>query len=325
MPASNLIVVTGAAGFIGRNAVAQLNARGMQDLLLVDLLGDAEKWRNVRGLRFEDILSPQQFLNLVESHKTPAIDAVIHLGASSSTTERNADFLLSNNYHYTRSLCEWCLRKEIRFIYASSAATYGDGRHGYNDDDATTTTLQPLNMYGYSKHLFDLWALKNALFGKIVGLKYFNVFGPFEDHKDEMRSVVNKSYEQICQTGSVSLFKSYKPGVADGEQQRDFIYVKDAVNVTLHFLDDRKSSGLFNCGTGVARTWKDLATAVFAAMGIEPRINFIEMPEVLRSKYQYFTRAEMNKLRRAGYRADFTKLEDGVTDYVENYLAVRER
>jgi ADP-L-glycero-D-manno-heptose 6-epimerase len=279
----------------------------------------------VRGLRFEDILSPQQFLNLVESHKTPAIDAVIHLGASSSTTERNADFLLSNNYHYTRSLCEWCLRKEIRFIYASSAATYGDGRHGYNDDDATTTTLQPLNMYGYSKHLFDLWALKNALFGKIVGLKYFNVFGPFEDHKDEMRSVVNKSYEQICQTGSVSLFKSYKPGVADGEQQRDFIYVKDAVNVTLHFLDDRKSSGLFNCGTGVARTWKDLATAVFAAMGIEPRINFIEMPEVLRSKYQYFTRAEMNKLRRAGYRADFTKLEDGVTDYVENYLAVRER
>jgi ADP-L-glycero-D-manno-heptose 6-epimerase len=245
---------------------------------------------------------------------------VIHLGACSATTERDADFLLRNNYQYTRELCEWSLRNGARFIYASSAATYGDGRHGYSDEDSNTRQLRPLNMYGYSKHMFDLWAMKNALFDRIVGLKYFNVYGPYEDHKGDMRSVVHKSFGQIVREGEVQLFKSYRPDYADGEQKRDFIYVKDAVNVTLHFLDHRAEGGLFNCGTGEARTWKDLASAVFAAMGRPVNIRMVEMPESLREKYQYFTQSDVRKLRQAGYEAPFTSLEQGVADYVKNYL-----
>jgi ADP-L-glycero-D-manno-heptose 6-epimerase len=319
------VVVTGAAGFIGRNTVAALNSRGADNLLLVDGLGQDEKWRNLVGLAFEDIVAPQDFLELIASGKGPDVDAVIHLGAESSTTEKDADFLLRNNYQYTRSLCRWCLERKVRFIYASSAATYGDGSRGYSDDDQATLTLHPLNMYGYSKHMFDLWALRAGVFDRIVGLKYFNVFGPYEDHKGEMRSVVCKSYEQIVKSGEVSLFRSYKPEVADGEQKRDFIYVRDAVNVTLHFLEHRNAGGLFNCGTGKARTWKDLATATFSAMRKTPKIKFIEMPETLRPKYQYFTQADVTKLRRAGCVTPFTSLEDGIRDYVESYLAVRER
>jgi ADP-L-glycero-D-manno-heptose 6-epimerase len=318
------VVVTGAAGFIGRNTVAALNSRGADNLLLVDALGKEEKWRNLVGLAFEDILDPQDFLGLIASGKGPDVDAVIHLGAASSTTEKDADFLLRNNYHYTRSLCRWCLERKVRFIYASSAATYGDGSRGYTDDDTVTPTLHPLNMYGYSKHMFDLWALKAGVFDRIVGLKYFNVFGPFEDHKGEMRSVVNKSYDQILKSGEVSLFKSYRPEVADGQQRRDFIYVRDAVNVTLHFLEHRNSGGLFNCGTGKARTWEELATAAFSAMGRVSKIKFVDMPEGLRAKYQYFTQADVTKLRKAGYVTPFTSLEDGIRDYVESYLADRE-
>jgi len=316
---SKAIVVTGAAGFIGRNTVAELNARGFDELLLVDHLGTDEKWRNLVGLRYEDILSPEQFLALIEAREPLAVEAIIHLGACSATTERDADFLLRNNYRYTRTLCEWALGKGARFIYASSAATYGDGAQGYSDTDAATATLQPLNMYGYSKHLFDLWALKRGLFDRIVGLKYFNVFGPYEDHKDDMRSVISKSYGQIGREGKVNLFKSYRPEYADGEQMRDFIYVKDAVDVTLSFLERGSASGLFNCGTGIARTWKDLATAVFVAMEKPVRIDYIEMPETLKGKYQYFTQADMTKLRAAGYTRPFTSLEDGVMDYIRNY------
>jgi ADP-L-glycero-D-manno-heptose 6-epimerase len=315
---SKAIVVTGAAGFIGRNAVAELNSRGFDNLLLVDHLGTDEKWRNLVGLRYEDIVSPDKFLAQVEDSKLPAIEAIIHLGACSATTERDADYLLRNNYHYTRTLCEWSLRNDARFIYASSAATYGDGAHGYSDDDASTVTLQPLNMYGYSKHMFDLWALKHKLFDRIVGLKYFNVFGPYEDHKDDMRSVISKSYRQIGLEGRVSLFKSYQPGYADGEQMRDFVYVKDAVDVTLWFLE-HAAGGLFNCGTGIARTWKDLATAVFTAMNVPVNIYYIEMPETLKGKYQYFAEAKMSKLRAAGYERPFTSREDAVLDYIRNY------
>jgi ADP-L-glycero-D-manno-heptose 6-epimerase len=220
---SETIVVTGAAGFIGRNTVAMLNHRGHEDVLLVDALGRDEKWRNLVGLRFADLLDRTQFLSLVQSGKIRNVDAVIHLGACSSTTEADAGFLLENNYRYTRSLCEWCLENNIRFIYASSAATYGEGSRGYSDADEDTARLEPLNMYGYSKHMFDLWALRSRLFDRIVGLKYFNVFGPYEDHKDDMRSVVNKAYEQILATGEVCLFRSYRPDIADGEQKRDFI------------------------------------------------------------------------------------------------------
>jgi ADP-L-glycero-D-manno-heptose 6-epimerase len=313
------IVVTGAAGFIGRNIVAELNQRDYDNLILVDLLGTDDKWRNLVGLRYEDILSPDAFLALVERGELGATESIIHLGACSSTTEQDADYLLRNNYHYTRTLCEWSLKNNARFVYASSAATYGDGAQGYSDADPATANLHPLNMYGYSKHMFDLWALKHGLFDKIVGLKYFNVFGPYEDHKGDMRSVVSKAYQQVKNTGKVQLFKSYRPEYADGEQMRDFIYVKDVVAVTLHFALSRGKGGLFNCGTGKARTWKDLVTAVYSAMKIAPQIEFIPMPEQLRGKYQYFTEAEMTKLRSSGYTAEFSSLEDAVADYIATY------
>lgn len=316
------IVVTGAAGFIGRNLVAALNARGRRDLLLVDQLGTDEKWRNLVGLHFDQLLSPADFRARLHSGALPAVETVFHLGACSATTERDADYLYDNNTRYTRELCLWCLAHRIRFIYASSAATYGDGALGYSDRDETTVRLRPLNMYGLSKHLFDLWALEQGLFDRIVGLKYFNVYGPFEDHKGDMRSVVHKSYQQIAAGQDISLFRSCRPDYADGEQRRDFIYVRDAVAVTLHFAEHRETSGLFNCGTGLSRTWLDLARAVYAAAGREPRISFIDMPELLRAKYQYFTEADLTKLRAAGYRQPFHSLEDGIRDYVRSHLAL---
>jgi ADP-L-glycero-D-manno-heptose 6-epimerase len=276
---SSSVVVTGDAGFIGRNAVDVLNRRGCDDVLIVDTLGSDEKWRNLRGLSFEDVLAPDEFLTLLERNAFSNISAIVHLGACSATTERDADFLLNNNYRYTRRLCEWSLANEARFIYASSAATYGEGAQGYSDADTITPGLRPLNMYGYSKHMFDIWALRHNLFDHIVGLKYFNVFGPYEDHEGDMRSVVSKSFGQIGREGRVHPFRSYRPDYADGEQKRDFIYVKDAVDVTLSFLENPTVGGLFNCGTGIARTWKDLATAVFTAMDLPPQIDFVEMPE----------------------------------------------
>ena len=324
------IIVTGAAGFIGRNTVAELNRRGEDELILVDELGKDEKWKNLVGLQYEDIVSPDEFLGLIEDGTFAEARACIHLGACSATTERDADFLLRNNYQYTRVLCNWALGNDIRFVYASSAATYGDGAQGYDDDDAVTPTLRPLNMYGYSKHMFDLWALKRGLFdqaegGNIVGLKYFNVFGPYEDHKGEMRSVVAKSFEQIRATGKVQLFKSYRPEYPDGGQKRDFISVKDAVDVTLHFAlqEAEAPGGLFNCGTGQAHTWVDLATPVFEAMGLPVAIEFIEMPEALRGKYQYFTESDVTKLRGAGYTQPFTPLHSAVRGYVAEYLLPR--
>lgn len=325
------IIVTGAAGFIGRNVVAELNRRGEKELILVDELGKDEKWKNLVGLKYEDLVSPEDFLGLLEQDAYADARSVIHLGACSATTEKDADYLLRNNYQYTRVLCNWAQEHGARFVYASSAATYGDGAHGYDDADAATPTLKPLNMYGYSKHMFDLWALKHGLFdggegGNIVGLKYFNVFGPYEDHKGDMKSVVAKSYGQIRCDGFVRLFKSYKPDYKDGEQMRDFIYVKDAVDVTLHFAMQEATDpgGLFNCGTGKARTWVDLVSAVFRAMELKPNIEFIEMPEQLQGKYQYFTEAATEKLRAAGYKKPFTSLEEGVRDYVQGYFLPRE-
>ena len=313
--------MTGAAGFIGRNVVAELNRRGSERILIVDDLGSDERWKNLRGLKFEEIYSVAKFREAVQADKLPPTQAVYHLGACSATTETNAGYLLDNNTHYTRELCEWCLAKGARFVYASSAATYGDGAQGYSDADAATPSLVPLNMYGMSKHLFDLWALRNGVLGKIAGLKYFNVYGPGEDHKGDMRSVIHKAHGQIRETGAVKLFKSYRPDYKDGEQVRDFVYVKDAVAVTLFCGENPQASGLFNCGTGQARSWNDLAKATFAAMGLEPKIVYIDMPPSLRSKYQYFTQADMGKLRAAGYAQAFTSLEDGIRDYVQGYLA----
>jgi len=317
------IVVTGAAGFIGTNLVRALNAGGREDVIVVDELGRDEKWRNLTDQAFADYLDLDDFRARVRDDDLPPLAAVIHLGACSSTTETDADYLMDNNFAYTRELCEWCVRHGVRFVYASSAATYGDGSHGYRDHHAGLRHLRPLNMYGYSKHLFDLWALRKGLLDRIAGVKYFNVYGPWEDHKGDMRSVVHKAYHQILETGKVRLFKSYRDDYVDGGQERDFVWVEDAVRQTLWLAGRPDVNGLFNCGTGEARSWLDLARAVFAALDREPEIEFIAMPEALRPKYQYHTCADLTKLRGAGYDAAFTSLEDGVAAYVRGYLLDR--
>ena len=316
----NRYIVTGGAGFIGSNLVVGLNARGIENILVVDHLGKRGKWRNLSGLAFEDYLDKQDFLDLVTEGKVSDVKAVFHMGACSSTTETDADYLMRNNYHYTRTLCEWALAHGTQFIYASSAATYGDGGMGYSDEESLLSKLRPLNIYGYSKHLFDLWAWRQGLLNQIVGLKFFNVYGPGEDHKGTMRSLVHKAYFQVLKTKQVTLFKSHRDDFVDGEQKRDFVFVSDAVRVALFFLDHPDRSGLFNCGTGEARTWLDLAHALFTAMGRKPVIHFTEIPENIRDKYQYHTQADLTKLRRAGYNERFTSIENGIHEYVTGYL-----
>ena len=316
-----MIIVTGGAGFIGSALVWRLNELGKTDIIIVDELGIDEKWKNIVPLKFEDFIHKNDFISMIVDRDVPfEIDSIIHMGANSSTTEKDADHLFSNNYLYTKELANYCLEKDIRFIYASSAATYGDGSLGFDDDDSRLDTLRPLNMYGYSKQLFDLWANKNGAFNKIVGLKYFNVYGPNEYHKGDMRSVVHKAFEQIRDTGKVRLFKSLDPKYKDGEQLRDFIYIKDAVEMTLFFLDKPNVNGLFNIGAGKARTWNDLVNAIFKAINKPSSIEYIDLPEHLWNKYQYFTEANMNKIKKAGYNSSIKMLEEGVTDYVKNYL-----
>ncbi len=317
-------IVTGGAGFIGCNIVKALNEKGCRDIIVVDdIASDRMKEKNLQAVKFRDLLGIDEFRMQFNSGKTRRVDAVFHMGACSSTTETNEDYLMDNNFIYTRQLCEWCLRNDVRFIYASSAATYGDGALGYSDSDRLTPLLKPLNLYGRSKQMFDLWALENRVLDRIAGLKYFNVYGPHEDHKGDMRSVINKAYDQILQTGELKLFKSHKTEYRDGEQERDFVYVKDAVKVTLFMEKHRKISGIFNCGTGKARTWVDLARAVFSAMKLPPRIKFVEMPVEIRDKYQYHTQADMTKLRNAGYTAAFMSIEEGAAEYVRDYLSDR--
>jgi ADP-L-glycero-D-manno-heptose 6-epimerase len=315
-----MIVVTGGAGFIGSAIVWELNRRGEKEIVIVDELGTDEKWKNLVGLQFEDFVNKHKFIESINKGTFINADAIIHMGANSSTTEKDADHLFNNNYLYTKTLAEFCLKNNIRFIYASSAATYGDGSLGFNDDESKCDTLRPLNMYGYSKSLFDIWSVNQDVFKKIVGLKYFNVFGPNEYHKGDMRSVVHKAFEQVRDTGKVKLFKSGNPKYKDGEQMRDFIYVKDAVNMTLHFLDNKNINGLFNIGSGQARTWNDLVTALFKAMEKPANIEYIDLPDHLADKYQYFTEANLSKVKNAGYDNEITSLENGINDYVKNYL-----
>jgi ADP-L-glycero-D-manno-heptose 6-epimerase len=316
-----MIVVTGGAGFIGSAIVWKLNQLGKSKIIIADELGTDDKWKNIVPLKYEDFIHKNDFISMIIDRELPfEIDSIIHMGANSSTTEKNADHLFSNNYLYTKELATYCLEKDIRFIYASSAATYGDGSLGFNDDENRLETLRPLNMYGYSKQLFDLWAKKNSAFDKIVGLKYFNVYGPNEYHKSDMRSVVHKAFEQINDSGKVKLFKSLNSKYKDGEQLRDFIYIKDAVDMTLYFLDKPNVNGLYNLGTGKARTWNDLVSTIFKSLNKTPNIEYVDLPEHLREKYQYFTEANMGKIKKAGYNAPITSLEDGVTDYVKNYL-----
>lgn len=316
-----MIVVTGGAGFIGSALVWKLNKLGYDKIIIVDELGKDEKWKNLNGLKFSDFFHKDDFMGLVLQRGLPfKATSIIHLGACSSTTEKDADYLMDNNYHYSQELAKYCLENGVRFIYASSAATYGDGSNGYNDDENSLGELRPLNMYGYSKHLFDSWIKRNSLIDKVVGLKYFNVYGPNEYHKGEMRSVVHKAFEQVRDTGKVRLFKSYRLEFKDGEQKRDFIYIKDAVDMTLYFLDHQDKNGIFNIGTGHAQTWVELVKALFDAVGKPVNIEFIDMPEEIREKYQYFTEANLKKLRIAGYDKTILNVREGVTDYVKNYL-----
>jgi len=316
-----MIIVTGGAGFIGSAIVWKHNQLGENKIIIVDELGTDDKWKNLVSLKFDDFVHKDDFISMILERDIPfEISSIIHMGANSSTTEKDADHLYSNNYLYTKELARYCLEKNIRFIYASSAATYGDGSLGFDDDENKLESLRPLNMYGYSKQLFDLWAKRNRAFDKIVGLKYFNVYGPNEYHKGDMRSVVHKAFEQIRDTGKVRLFKSLNPKYKDGEQLRDFIYIKDAVDITLFFLDKPNINGLFNLGTGRARTWNDLVTAIFNSLNKQINIEYIDLPEHLREKYQYFTEAKMDNIKKAGYNISIKGLEDGVADYVKNYL-----
>lgn len=316
-----MILVTGGAGFIGSAIVAELNARGVEDILIVDILGKDERWKNLRNLAFADYMEADDFSEMISGSDIEMdLEAVIHMGACSDTTEQDCSYLVKNNYEFSKLLAGWAMEQDARFIYASSAATYGDGTQGFADDEAMIETLGPLNMYGYSKQMFDLWCKRQRLLDKFVGVKFFNVFGPNEYHKAGMRSFVMTAFEQINETGGVKLFKSHRPDFADGEQLRDFVYVKDAVDMTLFFLERPELGGLYNVGTGTARNWNDLAKATFAAMGREPKIEYIPMPEHLQGKYQYYTQADVTKIRDAGYEKDTTTLEDAIADYVQNYL-----
>ena len=312
-------IVTGAAGLIGSALVWKLNQLGIDDILAVDHLGTSEKWKNLRALAYADYMEKDVFMEKLLANELPKdTEVILHMGAFSSTTEKDATYLVHNNFDYTRSVAQYAVERGIQFLYASSAATYGAGEHGYVDDESAIEKLRPLNMYGYSKQMFDLWARRNGLLGKITGVKYTNVFGPNELHKGEMRSVVCRAYEQIRDEGKVRLFRSYLPEYADGEQKRDFIYVKDAVEMVM-FLIKNKCHGIYNIGSGRAETWNALATAAFKAMDRPVDIEYIDMPEHLRGKYQYYTCADISKIRAAGYQAEVAPLEETVADYIRNY------
>ncbi|HOD12332.1 MAG TPA: ADP-glyceromanno-heptose 6-epimerase [Candidatus Omnitrophota bacterium] len=312
-----MIVLTGAAGFIGSCLLEALNACGRTDILIVDHLDSDLKPKNLHGKKFIEYLDKKDFLGLVTSRQlSSSVDCIIHMGACSSTILQDEQYYEENNFLYTRILAQWALERRVQFIYASSAATYGDGSRGYSDDHDLIKKCQPLNLYGASKQKFDMWALNEGVLDQMVGLKFFNVFGPNEYHKGPMRSVILKAYKKVIEESKMLLFKSYKKEYAHGEQKRDFIYVKDAVDVVMFFLAHPELSGIYNVGTGKARTWNDVAHALFAAVGKQPSIEYIEMPAEIRGQYQYFTEARMEKLRSVGYARPFTTLENSVADYV---------
>lgn len=318
-----MIIVTGAAGFIGSVLATELNRAGYDDLVLVDRLRDGEKWRNLRGVKFREYIHADDLFEPGVIDELGEVQAIFHMGACSSTTERNVDYLMSNNVEFSKALFQWATQVGIPFIYASSAATYGDGLNGYDDDHESIDKLRPLNAYGWSKQVFDQWVLKQkSTPPRWYGVKFFNVFGPNENHKDDMRSLVSKAHEQILETGSVRLFKSHRDDYNDGEQLRDFVYVVDVVKAMLEMwqlgLDGH--SGLYNMGTGQERSFKDLVTATFKAMGREPSIDYIDMPESIRDQYQYYTRASMLKFVNLIPTFKFHTLESAVADYVKNYL-----
>lgn len=314
-----MIVVTGGAGFIGSCIVRTLNDAGIEDIIIVDNIASTDKWLNIRNKKYIKYVHKNEFLQELPAYE--GVTAIIHMGAQSATTEKDFDYLWKNNFEYTKTLWNYCAEKQISFIYASSAATYGDGAQGF-DDRMDIDTLLPLNGYGYSKQLFDLWVKhQTKVFPKQhVGLKFFNVYGPNEYFKGSMASMVFHGYKQICESGSIKLFKSCNPDYEDGGQLRDFVYVKDICSVIYWLLQNTQVSGLFNVGTGRAQSFKELAEATFHAMGMAPNIVYIDMPEHLKKKYQYYTKAELTLLRDRGYDKEFVNLDEGVTDYVRGYL-----
>ena len=321
MPEKDLIILTGGAGFIGSCFLWKLNQEGEKNIFVVDHNNSSEKMKNLVGKDFADYFEKDAFLKILNQGGIPNnVKAVFHIGACSSTTETDANYLNQNNFEYSKTLAKWSIDNSIPFFYASSAAAYGDGSLGYSDEDALTLKLSPLNLYGKSKQEFDAWLINNKLADKVVGFRYFNVFGPNEYHKEEMRSLVVKAYQQIRQEGRMSLFKSYRPEYKDGEQKRDFIYVKDVIDLMYEFYRKGTPKGIFNIGTGKARTWNDLARAIFKALEQQPKIEYVEMPASLKDKYQYFTQADLSRLKRAGINFQFTSLENAVADYVKEYL-----
>ncbi len=322
-----MYIITGGAGFIGSVCLGMLNAAGINDILIVDDLGTSSKWKNIRGKSFTDYIHKDEFIDLLEAGIVPNIDspseieAIIHLGACSTTTEDDMDYLMQNNVRYSQSLAHFAVENGIRFIYASSAATYGNGERGYDDNEDAMHTLMPLNRYGYSKLLVDLWCQKQGILNKVTGLKFFNVYGPNEYHKDGQYSGIYRSFQQVKESGKIQLFKSYNADYDDGEQKRDFVYVKDCAKIILWLIKHPEVTGIYNVGTGKACSWNALAKAVFSALGATPNIDYVEPPANVKKQYQYFTEANMAKLRAAGYNEPMTSLEDGVRDYVLNYLS----
>lgn len=319
-----MLLVTGGAGFIGSNVVASLNEAGRGDVVVNDMLGSEGKWRNLGKRRLADFVPPAELLAWLEGRK---LDAVVHLGAISETTATDGDLVMDTNFRLSLALLDWCTRARTPFIYASSAATYGDGQNGFCDDyaPAALQALRPMNLYGWSKHLFDQALVERqrkgaALPPQWAGLKFFNVFGPNEYHKGTMASVLCRVFAEAKAGAPVRLFKSHRDGIADGDQRRDFIHVDDAVAVVRWLLDNPKVSGIFNVGTGEARSFRAMIEAMFAAMGRKPNIEYIDMPVSIRDSYQYFTQADMTNLRRAGYNAAFAPLEQSVAQYVTRYL-----
>ncbi|MCX7833032.1 MAG: ADP-glyceromanno-heptose 6-epimerase [Ignavibacteria bacterium] len=313
-----MIIVTGGAGFIGSALIWKLNKLGNEDIIVVDHFGEDKKYKNLVYLKFRDVFDKTDFANMIENGflKKNKIDIIYHLGACSATTEKNMGYLLKNNYEYSKLLCKNACENGIRFIYASSAATYGNGSCGYKDDENTIENLIPMNAYGFSKHLFDLWIKREGYLQEVVGLKYFNVFGPNEYHKGEMRSVALKAFEQIKNTGKVKLFKSYLEEFADGEQKRDFIYVKDAVDMTLHFGNNPKLCGIYNIGTGSPNTFNHLVNKIFQVLQQSVNIEYIDMPEDIRKNYQYYTCADMTKFYSTGFNQKLFGFDKGIEDYI---------
>jgi ADP-L-glycero-D-manno-heptose 6-epimerase len=324
-----MLLITGAAGFIGSNLVAALNEAGRTDIVVNDALGDGPKWRNLGKRQLADLIAPGDLRAWLDNRK---LEAVIHLGAISDTTATDADLVLATNFRLSLQLLDWCTATRTPFIYASSAATYGNGADGFQDDwsAAALGRLRPMNLYGFSKHLFDRAVVdrfekRTKLPPQWVGLKFFNVFGPNEYHKGEMMSLVAKRFDEAKTGKPVRLFKSHRPDFADGEQKRDFIHVDDAVAVMRWVLDTPSVSGIFNVGTGNARSFRDLIAAMFAALGRAPNIEYVDMPPAIRDQYQFFTQADIDNLRRAGYNGGFTPLEEGVSKYVNSFLNQSDR